>query len=101
MGAVGSPCEGCFGGEKHNPQATQMNLKANEGKRKYDSKTEKQDDNAESKIAPPESLKGLNSSMKKQGAGINGRQSSKKKTEDGIEDKSKKLTIKDFDLIRV
>lgn len=102
MGAVSSACEGCFGAEKHNPQATQLNPKTHEDKRKYVEPTnETHDDTAESKIAPPESLKGVNSSVRKQNTGINGRQSSKKKGEDGVEDKNKKLTIKDFDLIRV
>lgn len=93
MGAVSSACEGCFGGEKPTPQASKLNPKMNDDNR-YEPTNETQGDDAE-KIAPSESLKGGNSSAKKPGAGVNGKQKS------DIEDKSKKLTIKDFDLIRV
>lgn len=103
MGAVASACEGCFGAEKANPQNTPQSTKPGDNKHKYQElKHDTQQDTTDNKN-PPESLKSSRTgALQKQNPNSSIRLPSKKtKGEDPSQDKNKKLTIKDFDLIKV
>lgn len=103
MGAVASACEGCFGAEKANPQNPSANTKTGDSKHKYhELKQDGQQDTTETKN-PSESLKSSRTGgLQKQNPNSSIRLPSKKKQgEESSQDKNKKLTIKDFDLIKV
>jgi len=103
MGAVNSACEGCFGKEKKG-QDSQLNPKAQEDKYKYNEmKNDKSQEANEFNKNQSDSLRSLNStSTKKQNTSSNTRASIKSRSgQESGQVKNKKLTIKDFDLIRV
>jgi len=96
MGAVNSACEGCFGKEKK-PEGFQLNPKNADDKYKFNElKPEKGQEATE--FNKTDSLRSLNSnSTKKQNTSTNVRGSVKSSNLV----KNKRLTINDFDLIRV
>ena len=103
MGAVNSACEGCFGKEKK-AQESQLNPRTQEDKNKYhELKNDKSQEASELNRNQSDSLRSLNStSAKRQNTSSNTRASIKSKSgQDSNQVKNKKLTIKDFDLIRV
>jgi len=99
MGAVNSVCEGCFGKEVK-PKDQTSSSKNPEDKRKYQELKSENQGNAIDGNKQAESAKSSQSTLKKQTTGSSMRSSIKKK-DDAIPDKNKKMTIKDFDLIRV
>lgn len=101
MGAVNSACEGCFGKEKK-PQGSQLNPKNGDDKYKFNElKQEKGQETTD--FNKTDSLRSLNSnSTKKQNTSTTVRGSIKSRAgQESSQVKNKKLTIKDFDLIRV
>ncbi len=99
MGAVSSACEGCFGNEQKlklpsNPNTHEEKAKYQEMKSEQLAK--------ESNKNPAESAKNSGTvPIAGQNGGSGSRSSMKKKHEDTGMDKSKKMTIQDFELIKV